>query len=176
MPERSYTKLKSLHEFDSQKIQGIVSGLLSRTERDNCIIGNYYRGRANVETLLSLKSARDLQAIAMIARGLFELVVDAKLINVMPNAIQKILAFSDLEKIRAAQKIVKFATANAAANMDASIWDEFIANNEQRIEARRQFLWPRIKTVRHWSGLSLSERSVLLRAPLTESTRLSIRN
>ena len=85
MPERCYTMLKSLNEFDKLEIAGVVRGLLAKTDRDNCFIGNYYRGKAHIETLLSLKSAKDLQAIAMVARGLFELAVDTKLIRCHPG-------------------------------------------------------------------------------------------
>lgn len=168
MPERCYTMLKSLTEFDRQEVQGIIQGLVARTDRDNCIIGNYYRGKANIETLLSLKSARDLQAIAMIARGLFELTVDAKLIDAIPDAVQKIRAFSDVEKLRAAKKIVNFKIANPDSTMDTAVYDAFIAKNAQRIEAERAVVWPGIKRVEHWSGMKLPDRVNLLKAPFDE--------
>jgi len=168
MPERCYTMLKSLNAFDKKEIRGIVQGLLAKTDRDTCFIGNYYRAAANVETLLSLKSAKDLQAIAMVARGLFELAVDIKLIDVTPNAVQKLIAFSDVEKLRAARKIVKFKSANPAAEVDATIYDTFITDNAQRIEAERDAAWPGVKRVGHWSGLRLSQRVALLKAPFDE--------
>jgi hypothetical protein len=168
MPERCYTMLKSLNEFDKQEIGGVVRGLLAKTDRDNCFIGNYYRGKTNIETLLSLKSAKDLQAIAMVARGLFELAVDTRLIDIIPDAVLKILTFSDVEKLRAAKKIVNFKTANPFAVLDATIHAAFIAYNAQRIEAQRGAVWPGIKKVEHWSGKNLSERVALLGAPFDE--------
>ncbi len=168
MPERCYTLLKSLNEFDKQELRGVVRGLLAKTDRDNCFIGNYYRGVANVETLLSLKSAKDVQAIAMVTRALFELAVDMKLIDAIPDAVQKLLAFSDVEKLRAARKIVKFKAVNPAADVDASIYGTFITNNAQRIEAQRNAVWPVVKKVEHWSGLNLSRRVALLKAPFDE--------
>jgi len=168
MPERCYTMLKSLNEFDKKEISGIVRGQLAKTDRDNCFIGNYYRGKANVETLLSLKNAKDLQAIAMVARGLFELAVDTKLIDAIPYAVNKILAFSDVEKLRAAKKIVKYKAANPGAAVDASVHDTFIANNEKRIEAERDAVWPGVKKLTHWSGLDMSRRVAVLRAPFDE--------
>jgi hypothetical protein len=168
MPERCYTMLKSLNEFDKQEIGGVVRGLLAKTDRDNCFIGNYYRGKAHIETLLSLKSAKDLQAIAMVARGLFELAVDTKLINAIPDAVKKILAFSDVEKLRAARKIVKYKAANPGAAVDASIHEAFITSEAKRIEAERNVVWPGVKKLTHWSGLDLSQRVALLKAPLDE--------
>jgi hypothetical protein len=168
MPERCYTLVKSVNEFDKQQIAGVVRGLLAKTDRDNCFIGNYYRGKANVETLLSLKNAKDLQAISMVARGLFELAVDVKLIGVILDAVKKILTFSDVEKLRAARKIVKFKAAHPAAAVDASIHASFISNDAIRIEAERAAVWPGVKKVSHWSGLDLSQRVALLKAPFDE--------
>jgi hypothetical protein len=168
MPERCYTMVKSLAEFDKQEIRGIVRGLFAKTDRDKCFVGNYYRASANIDSLLSLKSAKDLQAIAMVARGLFELAVDTKLIDVVPDSVQKILTFSDVEKLRAARKIVKFKNANAAATVDASVQAAFIAAEAQRIEVERNVVWPGLKTVTHWSGRNLAERVALLKAPFDE--------
>jgi hypothetical protein len=168
MPERCYTMLKSLNEFDKQEVAGVVRGLLTKADRDNCFIANYYRGKAHIETLLALKSAKDLQAIAMVARGLFELAVDTKLIDAVPDAVKKVLAFSDVEKLRAARKIVEYKAGNAAAQVDASIHDSFIANNAKRIEAERDALWPGEKRLTHWSGLDLAKRVALLKAPFDE--------
>ena len=64
--------IKSLNQFDQQKVRGVVGGLLSKTDRDHCFVGIYYRAKANVESLLSLKYVRDVQASLMIARSLFE--------------------------------------------------------------------------------------------------------
>jgi hypothetical protein len=168
MPERCYTMLKSLNEFDRLEVAGVVRGLLAKTDRDTCFIGNYYRGKAHIETLLSMKSAKDLQAIAMVARGLFELAVDTKLIDIIPEAVKKILTFSDVEKLRAARKIVKYKAANPAASVDASIHDAFITSAAARIEAERNAVWPGLKKVTHWSGRDLSRRVALLKAPFDE--------
>ena len=168
MPERCYTMLKSLSEFDRLEIAGVVRGVLAKTDRDNCFVGNYYRAKAHVDTLLSLKSAKDLQAIAMVARGLFELAVDTKLIDAVPDAVKKILVFSDVEKLRAARKIVKYKAANPAAAVDVSIHSAFIAAEAQRIEAERAAVWPGVKKLTHWSGQDLAQRVALLKAPFDE--------
>lgn len=131
MPERCYTMVKSLNEFDKLEVAGVVRGLLAKTDRDNCFIGNYYRAKANIETLLLLKNAKNLQAIAMVARGLFELAVDTKLIDAVQNAVKKILAFSDAEKLRAARKIVKYKADHPGAAVDASVHDNFITSQRK---------------------------------------------
>jgi len=54
-PERFFTVVKSLNLFDQKEVRGVVGGLLSKTDRDDCFVGIYYRAKANVESLLSLK-------------------------------------------------------------------------------------------------------------------------
>ncbi|MDR3485698.1 MAG: DUF5677 domain-containing protein [Bradyrhizobium sp.] len=165
MPERCYTMLKSLAAFDEKHIRGVVRTLLAKSDRDQCFIGNYYRASANIASLLSLKSAKDLQAIAMLARSLFELAVDTKLIDVIPDSVLKIVTFSDIEKLRAARKIVKFKNANPAAGVDASAQAAFIADEAARIEEEQKKVWPRLKKVEHWSGENLADRVARLQAP-----------
>jgi hypothetical protein len=174
MPERCYTMLKSLNEFERHKIRGVVSGMLAKTDRDWCFIGNYLRGVANVETLLYLKSTKDLQAIAMIARSLFELAVDVKLIDLIPNAVQKIGAFSAFERLRAARKIIAFKVANSTCNLDVSSEDAFVTANSAQIDTEQAASWPGAKKPVHWSGMHLSQRVALLKAPLTKSTKSNI--
>jgi hypothetical protein len=169
--EQFYTMVKSLREFDKIEVKGVVDTLLSKTDRDQCFIGTYYRAIANVETLLTMKSAKDAQAIAMLARGLFELAVDIRLIDVIQDGAAKMIAFCDVEKLRAARKIVAFQTANPNASVTAAIYQSFIASEEQRIKADRARLWPTLtkaRDLKHWSGLDLAARVDLLRAPFDE--------
>jgi len=165
-PERFYTSIKSLNEFDQQEVRGVIGGLLKRTDRDNCFTGIYYRGKANIESLLALKRVKDFQAITMLARSMFELATDMRLIDVIPDAVRKIIAFSDVEKLRAARRIVEFRTANSQTS---PIHAEFIKNNAARIEAAQRAVWPTVKNkVAHWSGLDLRARAMRLKAPFDE--------
>lgn len=168
MPERCYTMIKSLAEFDRTELRSIIRGLLGKTDRDQCFIGNYYRASANIDSLVSLKSSKDLQAISMVARSLFELAVDTKLIDVIADAVRKILVFSDVEKLRAARKIVAYKTANPTAAVDATPHATFIAGEEKRIDDERSTVWPGAKKVEHWSLLNLADRVARLKAPFDE--------
>ncbi len=166
--ERLYTVIKSLNEFDKKEIHGVMSGLVAQTDRDRCFKGIYLRAKANVESLLSLKYAKDFQAIAMITRGLFELAVDLKLIKEIPDAVLKIATFSEVEKLRAARKIVAFKTGHPSASVDATVPALFIKNNAIRIEAERKTVWGEKAKVSHWSGLSVKERAARLKEPFEE--------
>jgi hypothetical protein len=167
-PERFFTVIKSLNEFDQKEVRGVIGGLLAKTDRDNCFAGIYYRGKANVESLLSLKGVKDVQAITMLARSLFELAVDVKLIDVIPDAVKKIGTFSEVEMLRAAEQVVKFKAANPAAAVNSSVHAEFIKNNAARIKAAQTTVWPGATKIRHWSELALRERARLLKEPFEE--------
>jgi|SRR5215470_2807251 len=167
--ERFYTVLKSLYEFDKQEVKGVITGVLAKTDLENCYWGIYLRGRANVESLLSLKQVRDFQAIAMLARSLFELSVDIKLIEVIPSAVEKINLFSQIEKLRAARKIAEFKDANPNSKVDATIHKAFIANNKARLDAEQAATWPTTKRLEHWSGMNLRERATRLGHPFLET-------
>jgi hypothetical protein len=167
-PERFFTAIKSLNEFDQKEVRGVIGGLVARTDRDNCFAGIYYRSKANVESLLSLKSVRDVQAITMLTRSLFELAVDIRLIDVIPDAVRKIKTFSEVELLRAAKKVVSFKAANPTASVNSSIQAEFIKNNGSRIDAEKSVVWPGASKVSHWSQLDLRSRAQLLKAPFEE--------
>lgn len=167
-PERFFTAIKSLNEFDHAEVRGVIGGLVAKTDRDNCFAGIYYRGKANVESLLSLKGVKDVQAITMLARSLFEFAADIKLIDVIPDAVKKIRTFSEVEMLRAAERVVKFKSANPTASVDSSVHAEFIKNNAARIKAEEKTVWPRATKVRHWSELDLRARAKLLKAPFEE--------
>ncbi len=160
--ERLYTVIKSLNEFDKREISSVLSGLVAETDRDRCFKGIYLRTKANIESLLSLRYAKDFQAIAMITRSLFELAVDLALIMRIPDAIVKIAAFSEVEKLRAARMTVAYKTAHPTASVDTTVQALFIKNNAAQIDAQRNKLWGANAKVKHWSGLSLRDRAAML--------------
>jgi len=84
-PERFFTVVRA-SICSIKKRSGVWSAdCCQKTDRDDCFVGIYYRAKANVESLLSLKYLRDFQASIMLARSLFELAVDMKLIDVDPG-------------------------------------------------------------------------------------------
>jgi hypothetical protein len=160
--------VESLHKFDQQEVKGVIRTLLSTSERERCFIATYYRASGNVASLLELKEPKHFQAIAMLARSLFELAVDIKLIDLIPDGPIKIREFTDVEKLRSAQKILRFKAANPSAAVDATIYSSFVANNKSRIDAAKSSLWAGAKTPSHWSGLQMQRRAELVKSPLQE--------
>ncbi len=165
--------VKSLNEFDRLEVRGVIDTLLSPTDRENCFVATYYRTGANVSSILSLGIPKDFQAISMLARGVFELAVDIRLINLIPNGFAKMIAFTEVERLKAAQRITNFTANNPTTTIGITVYDSFIKNNEAKINATRQMLWPNQKRLTHWSGLTLPERTKKLNAPFDQIYELN---
>ncbi|MFZ0335198.1 MAG: DUF5677 domain-containing protein [Candidatus Acidiferrales bacterium] len=176
--DKFYSVIKSMHAFDTLEVKGVIDTLISPTGDETCFIGTYYRSRPNVETLLRLNSVRDFQAIAMLARALFELSVDSRLLENTPLAWVKVLEYANVERLRVANKTIEFKKKNPDANIDTSIYDSFVAQNGERIAHVKKCLWPNTEKLPHWSGLTLRRRVEQLKSPFdhvyaTDYARLS---
>lgn len=90
-----YQLLIELEAFDKQFVRGVMTSLLQPTERENCFLAPYHRAGLNVGSIIALNDAKHFQAVAMLARSLFELAVEISLINVVPDAVNKMVAFRD---------------------------------------------------------------------------------
>jgi hypothetical protein len=166
--ERFYTQLISVHDFNKIEVRPVIDGLLSPTEEECCYIATFIRVNANVESLIRLDSMKDFQAIAMIARSLFELAVDLKLAEDTPNSWMKIKFHAEVEKLRLAQNVVAFKKANPDIDTDTAIYESFITKNAVRIESNKKVLWKGLSYPQHWSGMTLRERCTDIKAPFNQ--------
>lgn len=156
-----FASLTSLLQFDEQEVRGIVRSIITPTEREKCFMLVYWRGAAHAMSLSKLNGHQHFQAITMIARSLFELSVDLRLIDKIPNGVEKMIAFVDAEKLRAARKIVKFKQKHPTSKVDDSLYQGYIASEETRIEAIKATLWPGAKQIEGFANMNLAKRSAL---------------
>jgi hypothetical protein len=166
--DRFYTQVKSLHAFDTLEVRCVINNLLSKTPEETCYLATYIRTIGNVESLLQFKASKDVQAIAMIARALFELAVDSRLLETTPGGWLKMTAHADLEKLRLAGRIIAFKKANPHVQTDTAVYQKYIDQNLARVTGLQKSLWPTDKTPRHWSGMHLGSRCEALGAPFDQ--------
>lgn len=163
---RFYTMLKNLDAFNEKEVRGIVFGQLSPTLREQCFLGNYLRAIANVKSMLKLDNIADSQAVAMIARSVFELAVEIELIDRVADGPKKILAFGEYERLRRARTIVRFAETHSdhSPHLDVPLHKSFADREGARIDSERDRLWPDWKKLglTHWSQLKLRARAELV--------------
>jgi hypothetical protein len=163
-----YQVLIDLEAFDKQFVRPVVSSQLGLNERENCFLASYHRAGLDLKSAITLNDARHFQAVTKIARGLFELAVEIRLIDVIPDAIPKMIAFQRLERLKAAQKAVAFASTHKLEYpTDLSPYHAFIAADQVAIEAEAIKFWGNLK-VNHWSKKDLSQRAALLGKPFEE--------
>jgi hypothetical protein len=159
--EKFHRAICILEQFDCAEIRAVAKAIGSPDDREKCIIAMYHRAALNVSSLVTLNHPRHFQAIAQAARTLFELSVDVRLVDVVPDAPAKIFAFSDIERLKAAKEVVNLTNAPEPPH-ELAICSHFVANHEARILVRKSQLWPRAGRLDHWSGRNLVDRLSLL--------------
>jgi hypothetical protein len=166
--DRFFNALKALNAMDHGAIHNIVSGQMNPNQLERFMTLNYHRAEINVELLFTVNNTRQFQAIAMLARSIFELSVEINLMPLIENAGAKIQLFTEIEKLRSARQIVKFKAQHPDSEMQPTAYEAFVKANEKRIEDERDKLWNG-KKVRHWSGYShLAARAQKLGEPFEE--------
>ena len=150
--------LNSTYQFDMAEVRPVVGGLLSPDLLEECRSLLYIRFNNNVGSMLQLKHVAHFQALGMLARALYELTVDIKLLDVEPRAAILMRAYLDVEKLKACRSSVAFSKKQGTP--PSTIQEAYIQNNETRIEALAAQLWPnqQLSRLSHWTGENLPTR------------------
>jgi hypothetical protein len=141
-----YWILKSMKKFNDQEVNGVISGQLKTTDKENCFLLVYWRAVNNVDSMLELSNVRHFQTIANLARTMLELAADAHLLKSIPNSVEKLLYFNRLEKLRAAKGILKYeSTHTLSIPLNTSSYRAFDATQGHQIKQEGATLWPNLK-------------------------------
>jgi hypothetical protein len=172
--------LEAIDIFTQESVNPVAQGLLNATNREKIILGLYYRSLGFCRTAIELKSVAHQQSLTSAERSVIELRVDMELIhrNLVANGVEKFVAFTDYQKLRAARRIDEFFTRNPGLDTNpshATPHRQFIQNNTARIEADVERFWGRnaqgrLNKPEHWSGQNLIDRS----ATLADEIRLMV--
>jgi len=74
--ERFYGALGNLNDLELRDFRNVIMGVLRPNLREKILTVNYHRAAINVEMLLSIKDTKQVQAVSMLARAVFELSVE----------------------------------------------------------------------------------------------------
>jgi hypothetical protein len=165
----SYQELIDLEAFDKQFVQCVMTSLLQPKRSEECFLISYHGAALNVRSIIALNNGKHFQAVAMLARSVFELAVEIRLIDVVSDAVIRMVAFHRLEKLKAAQNATRFA-ANHTLQFatDLTHYHDFIKLHQKSFEAVAMSLWGTLK-VKHWSKRNLSEQVKMLGEPFEET-------
>lgn len=163
--ERIYGAMRNLNDLELSDFRGVIMGMLSATLREPILTLNYHRAAINIGQLLITKDTKQFEAISMLARTIFELAVEIKLMSITADAASKIDVFTGVEKLRAARKMVAFKKAHPEARFQYETQEKFVAACGAVIDDEQAAMWPGRDEVKHWTLKSLAKRAEELGAP-----------
>jgi hypothetical protein len=146
----------------------VIQQLNPTTDRQRALVGLFYRIMGFANTVTQLQSPVHQQSLTSAERSVTELWIDMELLHrdIIANGVEKILAFIDFQKLRAARRTVTFFQKHPELDETPSKSTPhhgFIEAKGADVEATARRLWPRAdgKAPKpdHWSGISLPERA-----------------
>ena len=150
--------LTSLRKFDELEVDPVCRGQLSLSQTEECRTVTYLRVQRNVDSMTELRHVAHFQALSMLARSIFELSVDLKLMQSVPDASEKMMCFQGLESLRAANAAIARSKEPNGSPVSKKLSD-FEATRKIAIDTRAVQLWgPKFGAVKHWSGLDMKKR------------------
>jgi len=155
--DRFFTSVKSLNELDKMEIRNVVAAVLNPTVRESFFTLNYHRAALNIELILTLKDLKQFQAITMLTRSVLETAAEIKLIRQDANAATKISLFDQVQKLKAAKKILQFKANYPTAAVATESYEEYIRMHEARILSEKSQMWP-VGRVDHWTQMNFEQR------------------
>ena len=108
--DAGFEGVRALVAFGKFYLNPLLQGLISKTEREETILGLHYRMMNYLLSLLKLNAPIYFQSIVATARSLYELGLDMAIFsqNVVNAPDERIWAFNFVERYRAAERIVNF--------------------------------------------------------------------
>lgn len=159
--DATFEGIRAAYTFQKCYLKPLLQGLLNQSPREEAIVGLHYRIAAYVTSLCKLNAPIHFQAIAASSRTLFELGLDMALISKdsTDDSIDRLHAFTRVERYRVAKKVVDFFSVNPIPeDMDISKQRAVCSDLNQKSQVEvlieqywgrnrsRDLIWPK-----HWS-------------------------
>jgi hypothetical protein len=170
-----YDGMRKCIDFVQTQIIPVLNGQINLNQREEAVLGIFYRIHALGSSLTRLNNTIDFCAVATIARTLFELLLDLKLLTRQMSTqedIEKFRAFSEVDRFRRADKVLEFQTKNPGIEEKSYFPGEFrmkfveFPGKRDEIESKTVSLWGKSKNGKinwpdHWTGISVRGRAEL---------------
>jgi Family of unknown function (DUF5677) len=170
-----YDGIRNCIDFVQTQIIPVLNGQINLNQKEGAILGIFYRIHALGSSLTRLNNKIDFCAVAPIARTIFELLLDLKLLvrqEFTQEDIEKFRAFPEIERFRRPDKLLEFQTKNPGIEEKSCFPGEFqkklveSPGKRDEIESKIVSLWGKTKNGKinwpdHWTGLSVRSRAEL---------------
>jgi hypothetical protein len=154
----SHAMLTSLRKFDEAEIDPVCRGQISLSPIEECRIVQYLRVQRNIDSMIALAHVAHFQALSMLARSIFELTVDLRLMPFVPDVADRMKCFQSLESLKAVKAAIERSKEPNGSPVSKRLSD-FEATRKVSIETRASQLWgSKFNFISHWSGLKLKQR------------------
>lgn len=174
-------------DFVQTQIIPVLYGQLNLSQKEEAILGIFYRMHALTSSLSRLNNKLDFNAAATITRTIFELLLDIKILAsplLPPNKLEKFRTFPEIDRFRKASKLLEFQAQHPGLEKNSyfqgGFRKQFVAAPGKRVsvESKVISLWGKKKNGEpiwpdHWTGSSIRDRAKLV-DPLYEQEYLEI--
>ena len=169
--EAFYQGTDAIGEFAQKVMIPVLRDQLKKTDKETAITGTYFRMYAWVQSLIRLNDPRHFQAAATVARALFELLLDIKLLDADTNGkmVAKFHAFPEIERFQMAKDYVECADRNPDVSTQDAHQRKLVSQPEKEEDIRGKIVkhWGKTKGAKpnsckppiHWSGMNIRERA-----------------
>ena len=162
--DRFQHALSNLMQVDRDNFRQVIEGCLNPTPRERHLTYNYHRAAINAEMLVSITDTKQFQAMTMLTRAIFEISVEMRTILNDKDAAEKIEVFNNIERLRAATKLVEYTKHHSDAPVHSETYKNFLKANEATIRREQKRIWPneKMSDVQHWTLKQLPQRAEVL--------------
>lgn len=110
-----HDSLKIANWYVNQKIIVLLKAIINPTKHESAILGSFYRVHALATSLTRLNQKVDVNAVAIIARTLFEIQLDVKYFSertISTNDLDKYFMFPEISRYKKVKRIAELQQKN----------------------------------------------------------------
>jgi hypothetical protein len=154
-----------MHDFAQEVMMPVLKTLLSPTPQEIAVRDTYYKMHLHLKSVLALNKLEHFQALALLTRSLFELLLDICILarDTTGDAVNRYDAFPEIERYRVAELLIKFSNKNPQSlRMDITPQRAFHAEpaRTHRIANAITGSSGKRKYPDHWTGKNVRERAI----------------
>jgi hypothetical protein len=179
--------LKEAVDFINKVVIPPLKGQISLTSKEEAILGTFYRIHGLASSLIRLNHLLDFNAVAIIARTIYELLLDIKFLSspqISQLDLDRFTSFPQIDRYKKARRLVELQKTNtrlaAHTLLNSAKRKSFVMKRGMKLKIENQVcrLWGHNKRSKpnwpdHWSGTSIRERAKAF-GPLYEQEYLEI--
>jgi hypothetical protein len=169
--EAFYKGTDAIRHFAQEVMIPVLRGQLNLSDHERAVTGTYYRMYLRILSLVALNSRIHFQAAASEARGLFELLLDLKLLEDDRDGSMtaRFHAFTEVDRFRVAKEVVDYNDTHPGSSIQDTHERNLVSKQgkQQAVDLLTAQNWGRTKAgnphrPKHWSRLTVRARAARL--------------